>query len=277
MVGGGQGAFIRAVHRIAARIDDQWELVAGVLSADPAKARASAAEIGLPRSYDNYQQMAESEAALPVAQRIDALAIVTPNHMHFPVAQCFWEHGFHVISDKPMRLNVTEAEELARLVRQKPEQLYVLTHNYSGYPMLRHARQLLRSGALGEPRFVELKYLQGWLACGARTKQAEWRGKPELAGLGGSLGDIAHPCPPPVPFHHRPVHRRTDRRVAQLRGQSHPRRQRPGPVALCGRGTRSAVVLTDCHRPGERPATGDLRRARLAAMASGTAQPSVLL
>ncbi len=195
MVGGGQGAFIGAVHRIAARIDDQWELVAGALASSPGKARASATEIGLQRSYDDYQQMAEREAALPPDTRIDAVAIVTPNHMHFPVAQCFWQHGFHVISDKPMCLNVSEAEKLARLIRQKPQQIYVLTHNYSGYPMIRHARNLVRSGILGKLRFVELKYIQGWLTRNSRTKQAAWRGQPELAGLGGSLGDIAtHAC-----------------------------------------------------------------------------------
>jgi predicted dehydrogenase len=192
MVGGGQGAFIGAVHRIAARIDDQFELVAGALSSDPARASASAAEIGIApdRSYGSYQEMAKAEAARP--DGIEAVSIVTPNHVHAPAARAFLEAGIHVICDKPMTTTVKEAEELVALV-EKTGKVFVLTHNYTGYPMIRQARAMVAAGELGEIRLVQAEYPQDWLTERAElagSKQAEWRTDPKRSGAGGSIGDI---------------------------------------------------------------------------------------
>ncbi|MGB3387193.1 MAG: Gfo/Idh/MocA family oxidoreductase [Pseudaminobacter sp.] len=192
MVGGGQGAFIGAVHRIAARIDDQFELVAGALSSDPARAKASAAEIGIAadRSYGSYEEMAKAEAARP--DGIEAVSIVTPNHVHAPAARAFLEAGIHVICDKPMTTTVKEAEELVALV-EKTGKVFVLTHNYTGYPMIRQARAMVAAGELGEIRLVQAEYPQDWLTERAElagSKQAEWRTDPKRSGAGGSIGDI---------------------------------------------------------------------------------------
>ena len=192
MVGGGQGAFIGGVHRIASRIDDKFELVAGALSSTPEKARASAAEIGLDpkRSYASYEDMAEAEAGRD--DGIEAVAIVTPNHMHFPVAKTFLEAGFHVICDKPMTTTLKEAKELAEIARRSGK-VFVLTHNYTGYPMIRQARAMVAAGELGDIRLVNAAYIQGWLATRAEdegSKQAGWRVDPAKAGAGGAIGDI---------------------------------------------------------------------------------------
>jgi predicted dehydrogenase len=192
MVGGGQGAFIGGVHRIAARIDDRFELVAGALSSDPERARASAREIGLAdeRSYGSYAEMAEREAARP--DGIEAVAIVTPNATHFPVARAFLARGVHVICDKPVTTTLADARELARLIEASGK-VFVLTHNYSGYPMIRQAREMVAGGVLGDIRLVQAEYVQDWLS--GRTedsgsKQAGWRVDPAQAGAGGSIGDI---------------------------------------------------------------------------------------
>lgn len=192
MVGGGQGAFIGAVHRIAARLDDRYALVAGALSSDPDRARASAdaLHIGPDRAYADFRQMAEAEAARP--DGIEAVAIVTPNHLHAPVARAFLEAGIHVICDKPMTLTVAEAEDLVALV-QRSGRIFVLTHNYTGYPMIRQARDMVAAGALGDLRIVQAEYAQDWLTEAAEktgSKQAEWRTDPARAGAGGALGDI---------------------------------------------------------------------------------------
>ena len=192
MVGGGQGAFIGAVHRIAARIDDQFELVAGALSSDPERARASAAEIGLAadRSYGSFEEMAKAEAARP--DGIEAVSIVTPNHMHYPAAKAFLEAGIHVICDKPMTTTIEEAEALVDLV-DRSGKVFVLTHNYTGYPMIRQARAMVASGDLGEIRLVQVEYPQDWLTEPAErsgSKQAEWRTDPKRSGAGGAIGDI---------------------------------------------------------------------------------------
>ncbi|MEE2950380.1 MAG: Gfo/Idh/MocA family oxidoreductase [Pseudomonadota bacterium] len=192
MVGGGQGAFIGGVHRIASRIDDKFELVAGALSSTPEKARASAAEIGLDptRSYASYEDMAEAEAARD--DGIEAVAIVTPNHMHFPVAKTFLEAGFHVICDKPMTTTLDEAKQLAEIAKRSGK-VFVLTHNYTGYPMIRQARAMVAAGELGDIRLVNATYIQGWLATRAEdegSKQAGWRVDPAKAGAGGAIGDI---------------------------------------------------------------------------------------
>ncbi|MDU1142799.1 Gfo/Idh/MocA family oxidoreductase [Aeromonas rivipollensis] len=192
MVGGGQGAFIGAVHRLAARMDDHYELLAAALSADPANARSSALALGLDpvRAYEDYASMAQAEAARP--DGIEVVAITTPNHLHAPVARAFLEAGIHVICDKPLALTLAEGEELARLARQR-RRLFALTHTYSGYPMVRHARELVAAGELGELRYVQVEYLQDWLANPippGQNKQADWRADPARAGRAGCLGDI---------------------------------------------------------------------------------------
>lgn len=192
MVGGGQGAFIGAVHRISARIDDQFTLVAGALSSDPARARASAEELGLApdRSYGSYEEMARAEAAR--SDGIEAVSIVTPNHMHAPVARAFLEAGIHVICDKPMTLTVPEAEDLVAAVVASGR-VFVLTHNYTGYPMIRQAREMVAAGELGDIRVVQAEYPQDWLTEAAEkagSKQAEWRTDPSRSGAGGAIGDI---------------------------------------------------------------------------------------
>lgn len=192
MVGGGQGAFIGAVHRLAARMDDHYELLAAALSADPANARTSALALGLDpaRAYEDYARMARAEAARP--DGIEVVAITTPNHLHAPVARAFLEAGIHVICDKPLALTLAEGEELARLARQR-RRLFALTHTYSGYPMVRHARELVSAGELGELRYVQVEYLQDWLANPippGQNKQADWRADPARAGRAGCLGDI---------------------------------------------------------------------------------------
>ncbi|MEC5407260.1 Gfo/Idh/MocA family oxidoreductase [Paraburkholderia sp. MPAMCS5] len=191
MVGGGQGALIGAVHRIAARLDDRFELAAGALSSDPERARTSAAEAGIARSYAHWQDMALAEAARE--DGIDAVAIVTPNHLHAPVATAFLDAGIHVICDKPLAISLAEGEALAKLARAK-NRLFALTHTYSGYPLARHARDLVERGELGQLRVVQVEYAQDWLAepieAGGLNKQAGWRTDPALAGPAGCLGDI---------------------------------------------------------------------------------------
>ena len=192
MVGGGQGAFIGGVHRIAARIDDRFELVAGALSSTPEKARASGAELGLDpaRCYGSFTEMAEAEAARP--DGIEAVAIVTPNHMHADPAIAFLERGIHVICDKPLTATMEDAERLAEAARAS-DALFILTHNYTGYPMVRQAREMVARGDLGTLRVVQVEYPQDWLTEAAEAsgvKQAEWRTDPARSGAGGSIGDI---------------------------------------------------------------------------------------
>ena len=192
MVGGGSGAFIGAVHRIAARIDDKYELVAGALSSTPEKARQSGAELGLDpsRTYDDFKSMAIREAKLK--NGIEAVAIVTPNHMHYPAAKEFLRRGIHVICDKPLTSNLADAKKLLKIAEES-DALFVLTHNYTGYPMVRQARAMVASGQLGEIRLVQAEYPQDWLAEPIEQtgqKQAAWRTDPKQSGAGGSTGDI---------------------------------------------------------------------------------------
>ena len=189
MVGGGNDAFIGAVHRIAARIDGQYQLVAGALSSTPEKARASGQALGLAadRIYEDFETMAAAEAAR--AAGIEAVAIVTPNHMHAPVARAFLAQGIHVICDKPLTATLTEAEDLAKAATQS-KALFVLTHNYTGYPMIRQARAMVAAGDLGDIRVVQAEYPQDWLTEEVHNKQADWRVDPKRSGAGGSVGDI---------------------------------------------------------------------------------------
>lgn len=192
MVGGGQGAFIGGVHRMAARIDDRFELVAGALSSDAARGAASAAELQLApqRSYADYAEMARREAARE--DGIDVVAIVTPNHLHARIASAFLDAGIDVICDKPMTTTLAEALALVAKVRDT-QRLFALTHNYSGYPMVRQAREMVAAGELGDLRVIQAEYPQDWLSTDLEStgqKQASWRVDPAQAGAGGSLGDI---------------------------------------------------------------------------------------
>ncbi len=194
MVGGGRGAFIGAVHRIAAAIDQQIELVCGAFSSDPEKSKASGADFFLPpdRCYGDYETMIAREKALPADQRMDFMAIVTPNHMHFPPAKAALEAGFHVLSDKPATFNLAEAKTLVEIVK-KSGKLYGLTHNYTGYPMVKEARELVHGGKLGKIRKIVVEYPQGWLATRLEAtgqQQAAWRTDPSKSGAGGCVGDI---------------------------------------------------------------------------------------
>lgn len=192
MVGGGEGAFIGAVHRLAARMDDRFTFHAGAFSADPARSRASGEALGLPaeRIYDNFQAMAAAESARE--DGIEAVAIVTPNNLHFEMAEAFLKAGIHVICDKPMTTSLDDAKALEKLV-EETGLVFVLTHNYSGHPMVRQARQMVADGMIGTVRVVNVEYVQDWLSTALEDggqKQASWRTDPSQAGQGGSIGDI---------------------------------------------------------------------------------------
>ncbi|MEO0667313.1 MAG: Gfo/Idh/MocA family oxidoreductase [Pseudomonadota bacterium] len=187
MVGGGNDAFIGAVHRIASRIDDRFELVAGALSATPEKARASGEALGLPRIYEDFRQMAIREARRK--DGIEAVSIVTPNHVHYAAAREFLKRGIHVICDKPLTSTLADAKKMVKAA-EASDALFILTHNYTGYPMVRQAREMVASGAIGAVRVVQVEYPQDWLTVEQDIKQAEWRTDPARSGVGGSTGDI---------------------------------------------------------------------------------------
>jgi len=190
MVGGGPGAFIGAVHRVAARMDDRYELVAAALSSDPGKSLAAAEELHIPRAYGRFEEMAAAEAARP--DGIEAVAIVTPNHLHYANAKKFLEAGIHVICDKPLTTTLADALDLAKIV-ERTGLIFGLTHNYTGYPMVRQAREMTLAGELGAIRVIQVEYVQDWLSTPLENtgqKQAEWRTDPARSGPGGSLGDI---------------------------------------------------------------------------------------
>jgi predicted dehydrogenase len=192
MVGGGEGAFIGAVHRIASRLDDHYELVAGALSSTPDKARRSGEALGLAadRIYDDYESMAETEAKR--SGGIEAVAIVTPNHMHAGPTYAFLKAGVHVICDKPLTVSLAEGKKMKAAV-DKSDRIFALTHNYTAYPLVRRMREMAQGGELGEIRLVQVEYPQDWLAGPTETTgntQAEWRVDPKRSGAGGALGDI---------------------------------------------------------------------------------------
>ena len=187
MVGGGNDAFIGAVHRIAARIDDRYELVAGALSSTPEKSRESGAAIGLPRIYDDFRQMAIREARRE--DGIEAVSIVTPNHVHYAAAREFLKRGIHVICDKPLTSTLADAKKLVKAA-EASKALFILTHNYTGYPMVRQAREMVANGEIGKVRVVQVEYPQDWLTIEQDFKQANWRTDPKQSGAGGSTGDI---------------------------------------------------------------------------------------
>lgn len=194
MVGGGRDAFIGNVHRTAARLDGNVRFVAGALSSSPEKALASGKDLGLDdaRNYPSWRKMLENELSLPPGKRIDFVSIVTPNHMHFEVAHAFAAAGINVICDKPLVHTSEQAEQLAIATRSSGA-VFAVTYNYSGYPMVRQARHMIRQGELGAIRKVIVEYNQGWLATNLESggqKQADWRTDPARSGLGGAIGDI---------------------------------------------------------------------------------------
>jgi predicted dehydrogenase len=194
MIGGGQGAFIGAVHRIAARMDDEYELVCGAFSSNAEKAKASGLLLGLSqdRAYTSYEELIEKEKQLPGDERVQVISIVTPNHLHFAPAKLALENGFNVILDKPMTFSLAEAKELEKVVKACGKR-FCLTHTYTGYPMVKEARQLVTDGKLGKIRKVYVEYPQGWLSTfleGEDNKQASWRTDPTKSGIAGAMGDI---------------------------------------------------------------------------------------
>ncbi len=193
MVGGSLEAFIGGVHRIAAAIDGQIELVAGAFSSNPEKSKAAGKALYLPdsRVYDSYEEMILAEKELPADQRIDFVSIVTPNHLHYGPAKLALENGFHVICDKPMTISLEQAEELEEIVA-RTGLIFALTHNYTGYPMVKQARAMISAGAIGKLRKIIVEYPQGWLSDRLEdsSKQAAWRTDPAQSGAGGGLGDI---------------------------------------------------------------------------------------
>lgn len=194
MIGGGRGAFIGAVHRMAAALDGQIELVCGAFSSDPERSKASGADLFLPaeRVYKDWPTMISRERDLPEGDRMDLVSIVTPNHLHYAPAKAALEHGFHVICDKPITYNREQAEELVDLV-EETGLLFALTHNYTGYPMVKQARGMVQAGDFGEIRKVVVEYPQGWLSTRIEAedqKQASWRTDPERSGAAGAMGDI---------------------------------------------------------------------------------------
>ena len=192
IVGGGIGAFVGSIHRIAARLDDRYELLAGALSSEPRRAADSAAELGIDprRSYASFEEMAKKEGKLK--HGIEAVAIVTPNHLHCAVAKAFLEAGIHVICDKPLSSSLEDAEQIEKIV-EGSGLIFAITYNYSGYPMVRHAREMVAAGKLGNIRVIQVEYAQDWLATNIEAegqKQAAWRTDPTRAGTGGSIADI---------------------------------------------------------------------------------------
>ncbi len=194
MVGGGRGAFIGAVHRMAAAIDGEIELVCGAFSSNPKKSKLSGADLYLPkdRVYGSYEEMIKKEAELPLGERMDFISIVTPNHMHFGPAKMALENGFHVVCDKPLTFNMKEAKALQKIV-EKTGLIFALTHNYTGYPMVKQAKSMIAKNKIGKVRKVVVEYPQGWLSTfveGTDSKQAAWRTDPKRSGIAGAMGDI---------------------------------------------------------------------------------------
>ena len=194
MVGGGRGAFIGAVHRMAAAIDGEIELVCGAFSSNPKKSKLSGADLYLSkdRVYGSYEEMIKKEAQLPLGERMDFISIVTPNHMHFGPAKMALENGFHVVCDKPLSFNMKEAKTLQRIV-EKTGLIFALTHNYTGYPMVKQAKSMIAKNKIGKVRKVVVEYPQGWLSTfveGTDSKQAAWRTDPKRSWIAGAMGDI---------------------------------------------------------------------------------------
>lgn len=195
IVGGGQGSFIGRVHSIAACLDNRATLVAGAFSSNAERSKASAPEydVSQERAYPSYQAMFDAESKKPIGERIDFVSVATPNHTHFAISKAALEAGFHVVCDKPMTFDLAQAEELAKIVDQS-KSIFALSHNYTGYPLVRQAREMIQSGELGEIQAVRSSYIQGWLRTRLEDqdqKQAAWRTDPKQSGVAGCFGDIA--------------------------------------------------------------------------------------
>lgn len=290
MVGGGQGAFIGWVHRFAAALDQQIEMTAGCFSRDRENTKITGKQLYLDpeRCYDTYQQMAEGEANLPVGKRIDFVAIVTPNVSHFDIAKTFLDAGIHVICDKPMTYSIEQAAMLADLV-EKTQLVFAVTYNYTGHPMVRHARELFKSNQMGSVRKVMVEYLQDFLMFPHEKhglKQAIWRVDPAQAGLGGALGDAGATRPARGPRVRRPLQQRAsppghrqlpDQRAGDTAAQGWagglPRPAgRLAQVLPSGGGVRARTkpgtpAVLQCSSPGRPPA----ERTLLAAYSLGAA------
>ena len=194
MVGGGRGAFIGGVHRMAAALDGEIELVCGAFSSNPQKSKLSGKDLFLPpdRVYGSYEEMILKEKKLPLGERMDFVSIVTPNHMHYGPAKMALQNGFHVVCDKPLAFNMKESKDLARLVK-KTGLFFALTHNYTGYPMVKQAKMMIQKGKIGAVRKIVVEYPQGWLSTkleDTEQKQASWRTDPKRSGIAGAMGDI---------------------------------------------------------------------------------------
>ena len=275
MVGGGEGAFIGAVHRIAARIDDHYELVAGALVVRRRKRRKRSGQaLGLApeRIYGDFENMAKAEAKRP--DGIEAVAIVTPNDMHAPAAKAFLKAGIHVICDKPLTIDLEEALSLEKAVKQSGR-IFVLTHNYTGYPMVRQARAMVAAGELGQMRVVQVEYPQDWLTEKIEDtgqKQAVWRTDPKRAGAGGCLGDIGTHAYNIASFVTGLELELAERRPHQLREGPQARRQRACHDALQGRRQRHAVGQPGRAGQREQPQAPRLRHEGRARMVAGASE-----
>src|ERR1700674_4515177 len=234
MVGGGPGGFIGAVHRIAARLDDRFELVAAALSSNPERSRAAALDLHIApeRAYGSFAEMAAGEARRP--DRIDAVSIVTPNHLHFQPAKAFLEAGIHVICDKPLTTTVEDALALAQMVRRSGL-IFGLTHNYTGYPLVRQAREMIQAGELGRIRVVQVEYAQDWLTTAVEVtgnKQALWRSDPTQSGPGGFAWGYWDACLQYRLFCDRTAVRASGGGGFHFRARAAARRQRASALAI---------------------------------------------
>ncbi len=279
MVGGGEGAFIGAVHRIASRIDDHYELVAGALSSTPEKARRSGAALGLAadRIYDDFESMAKAEAKR--ADGIEAVAIVTPNNVHAGPTYAFLKAGVHVICDKPLTVSLAEAKKMRDAV-EKSGLVFALTHNYTGYPLVRRMREMVRAGELGEIRLVQAEYPQDWLTGATETsgnKQAEWRVDPKRSGAGGSLGDIGTHAYNLADYVSGLELAELAADLTCVRRRTPARRQCPDHAALRQRRARRDLGEPGRARQRKRPDAARLRDERRPPMAAGQSEPSLLV
>ncbi len=245
------------MHRIASRLDGDYELVAGALSSHPDVAIQSGHNLGLAedRIYTSYEEMARAEAARP--DGIEAVSIVTPNNVHFGPAKAFLEAGIHVICDKPLTSNLEDARALGK-IKPKKGAKFLLTHNYTGFPLVRQARELVKSGALGKLRVVQVEYPQDWLAHPVKSKQANWRTDPAQSGAGGALGDIGTHAYNLARIRHWPQDRLGLRRSHDLRARPQARRQRAHHAALPGRCEGHAVGQPGGGGQRKRPAAARL-------------------
>ena len=264
MVGGGQGAFIGAVHRMAARLDDAYQLVCGALSSNAVRAHEFAAEIGLDpdRSYSTYNEMFVRERSRP--DGMQAVAIVTPNHLHHPIARAALHAGFHVICDKPLSTTVAEADDLVRLAAQT-KRIFAVTYNYSGYPMVRQARAMVERGDIGAMRVLQVEYPQSWLATPLEAtgqKQATWRTDPSKSGPGGAIGDIGSHAFHLACFVTRCVPTQILADLSTSVPDRRVRRQRARAASLPERRPRHAVGQPSGIRPRKRTAPARLWRTR---------------